>query len=253
MSFVFGGHVEKHDNRYWCRLCAKWFGNEEKILRHCANTDKHEWCPTCQRVFVTKGSLLQHQEDSLVHNICFFCPGQPDFSDDDELQIHLEDDHHYCFDCHNVFDTEQLLSAHNITEHNGCPICGRAFKSSLAQESLVLLYFLNIQHIRCHLPRDLKYPYCERDFVRFSSYVRHLEVGPCGSENHIYKLAFEIPSGYDKFFNAQNNWFCNICFREFDYLSGLFSHAEDSHGPCKDLLGPAGWLTALKDHLKAAL
>ncbi|KAJ5279928.1 hypothetical protein N7478_005300 [Penicillium angulare] len=210
MSFFFGGYVEKHDNKFWCRICGEWFSNQEKILKHCSNTDKHEWCPTCERVFMTNDSLLQHQEDSLMHNICFFCPDQPDFSDDDDLQIHFEDDHHHCFDCNEVFDTDELLSAHNIAEHHGCPICGRGFNRRLAQES----------HMRSHAPRELKCPYCDRESVRFSSYLRHLDCGPCGSENRIYKLAFEAPGGYEKFYDTK--WLCNVCCRQFDNPSGLF-------------------------------
>ncbi|KAJ5719597.1 hypothetical protein N7493_007175 [Penicillium malachiteum] len=134
--YYFGGYIQLHDGRYWCRICGMWLGNYDNARIHCATTKAHSWCEPCERVFVSENALENHQLDSDLHNICWICEPEKDFDTERDLDHHLDNCHYFCEICEDYYQTEDDLKDHNIEEHWGCHTCGEPFSTKAARDGV---------------------------------------------------------------------------------------------------------------------
>ncbi|KAJ5715076.1 uncharacterized protein N7483_012257 [Penicillium malachiteum] len=132
--YYFGGYIQLHDGRYWCRICGIWLGNYDNARIHCATTNAHSWCEPCERVFISEKSLENHQLNSGLHNICWLCDPAQDFDTEEDLEIHEEEAHFCCDLCDDFFKTEHELKEHKNDKHWSCQTCGEWFTSESGRD-----------------------------------------------------------------------------------------------------------------------
>ncbi|EEU36720.1 uncharacterized protein NECHADRAFT_51843 [Fusarium vanettenii 77-13-4] len=184
-------------------------------------------CVRCDRDFRSLAAKEQHLRDSSRHNICQLC-GVRDYEDADDLDDHLEDDHHFCTGCRQIFSSNWLLQQHNVDVHNLCVTCGRYFTSPSNLNN----------HKIIHAEKNIECAGCNRQFATNSAMVLHLEAGTCPSEADcqvVDDLATDCRQ-YPSYRcdDPKYDYECPSCETPFRYMSGLLQHIEN--GPCDESL-----------------
>ncbi|PYH40069.1 putative C2H2 finger domain protein [Aspergillus saccharolyticus JOP 1030-1] len=177
-------------------------------------------CTRCQKGFRTAHAKQQRILDSPNHWVCHECSSPLDYSTEEELNEHLEHDHHICTTCDRKFSASRQLFQHDIDKHNMCALCRRYFNNPSNLKS----------HKISHAKRNIGCPGCSRRFPTNSAMMLHLEAGTCDSGvdvDMINQLAFECYEALQyKSSNANFNFECPTCQTPFAYMSGILQHAE---------------------------
>jgi len=206
----------------------------------------HWMCNDCDRDFASQSALIQHLTNNSAHHYCARC--DEDFNDEDDLETHYEEDHHYC--CSRIFDNEHDLRQHKNDRHWYCESCDRIFDSENNLDT----------HLRSsiHMPRRFKCPgaRCSSVFVSPAALISHCESGKCPSgvsreaidllvvtfdrnnvitnSNRLLKApdgsyvppaTMIVSSATKKSWNGAA-YECVLCHREFRSLSALNSHLQ---------------------------
>jgi len=162
----------------YCDRCDRHFVNWRALEQHKENSSYHHICFDCDdKDFPTRSGLEQHWDQSSQHSYCRICDEH--FDDEDELEDHYDDNHHYCRSCGKFFTNQRGLKEHfrQSSNHHYCIACDRHFQSENNLRN----------HLKSsiHQPKNSRCPFCGATFVSNSHIVLHLEQGTC-------------PSGFDR-------------------------------------------------------
>lgn len=87
-------------------------------------------CIRCNKGFRSASAREQHIRDSANHYICQICPEPFDYETQNELNDHLETEHHICTYCDRPpFRTSKQLDQHDVDKHNMCIVCRKYYRT----------------------------------------------------------------------------------------------------------------------------
>lgn len=187
-------------NMPFCTPCGRRFVNTAALNNHLKHSNQHVYCFRCSRDFVSASAREQHFVNSSNHWLCRRNNCDFDFSCSDDLDEHLEDEHHWCEQCDEFFDSAANLKA----------------------------------HLGWHRARTIECYGCERLFKSVSAMVLHLEYSDqcdSGSDREfIGRVAIQCyASKHYRNYSDNDDYFpfeCPDCGVVFRYMSGLLQHAE---------------------------
>jgi hypothetical protein len=114
----------------YCRRCDRPFSSRHSLEQHLKGKHLRE-CRHSLTLSIFHTMLRrQHNTDSSHHFICYHCLHKPDFDDEDELDSHLENEHHICVPCWLSFEDSNQLVQHDIAAHHKCNLCGTYYDSA---------------------------------------------------------------------------------------------------------------------------
>ncbi|KAH7308370.1 hypothetical protein B0I35DRAFT_491305 [Stachybotrys elegans] len=128
------------------------------------------YCSHCQRPFPNAKAWEQHISNSSRHHICYNCNHHPDFYNEDELDEHLETEHHICVPCDRTFDDSYQLIRHDEAVHYICRLCRKHCESRS-----------NLKNVSFHHPHAAKKVECfgcNQIFVTYSAMVLPVQTQP---------------------------------------------------------------------------
>jgi hypothetical protein len=125
----------------WCKPCDKSFETLAFLTQH-LRSKKHSqtYCTRCEKEFPDARARQQHITDSSRHHLCYNCNHRPDFDDEDELNEHLETEHHICVPCDRTFNNASDLTQHDVAVHYKCKSCGTYQESQSNLKNVSILF-----------------------------------------------------------------------------------------------------------------
>ncbi|KAI1032819.1 hypothetical protein LB504_006275 [Fusarium proliferatum] len=181
-------------------------------------------CGRCNKGFRSQHAKQQHVQDSENHHLCGYCPSPTDYETLEDLDAHLEEDHHICTTCnYRQFRDGHRLAQHDMDKHNICNMCRRRFQTA---QNLKM-------HKLSHAERIIECAGCSRMFVTESAMLLHLETGTCTSGADRYSVLDAGRQCYRAFYYVSvtrgHPFQCPTCETPFSLMSGLVQHVESDH------------------------
>ncbi|KAI0341164.1 hypothetical protein BDW22DRAFT_333394 [Trametopsis cervina] len=110
-----------------CDLCDRWFPDPRALEQHKEASSLHKrHCDLCDKLFPHPQALEQHEEASARHKrYCEECGKE--FSTERGLKEHFVQSprHAYCQYCNEHFEDQDELENHYDEEHHYCPLCSK--------------------------------------------------------------------------------------------------------------------------------
>ncbi|PFH49801.1 hypothetical protein AMATHDRAFT_62436 [Amanita thiersii Skay4041] len=159
----------------YCNRCDRYFNSYYALNQHKRDSSFHWICDDCGIDFSTSAGRKEHYVQSPRHDYCQRCDEL--FDDEEELEDHYDEVHHWCRHCHMFFKNQYGLQEHyrQSPSHYYCSPCDRHFLSASNLRSHV--------NSSIHQPRNYTCPFkgCGYAFVSQSALTQHLEAGTCSS------------------------------------------------------------------------
>lgn len=113
---------------------SSWFGAVmHPIIYWCSSMPSTTGirCGRCNKGFRSHHAKQQHVQDSENHHVSGYCPSPTDYETLEDLDTHLEEDHHICTTCnYRQFRDGHRLAQHDMDKHNICNVCRRRFQTA---------------------------------------------------------------------------------------------------------------------------
>lgn len=161
--FKNNSYLDDHlQETHKCHVCLELFINPRDHLQ--AN---HPFCRLCNRYFIDENSYRQHNELEHKHE----CPYCNDFFNlKEELDKHLTTVH-ICSSCNSYFDD---LRQHFIDKHFYCKLCENVFFTG-EDYAVHLIQHAPFNPIKYNKDGTIQCPFCERSFISVNGRNQHIE------------------------------------------------------------------------------